>query len=154
MKRIGMKKVWEYTRFVLVILCLIVAYRVASKYGRTIMGRDDESMDPAVRPGGWVWFNRYERRASQLRNGDIIVYRHPVDQDEIYVAKVAGVPGETINERFLPRGYVWVLLNDKKKKPDSRSFGPLHEHFILGKSFLLNVIPVMAKSKTKKRRWK
>lgn len=128
-----MKKAITYAKFVVAIIALIVAYKVYVGLGRTIMDRDDDSMAPAVRSGQWVWCNKTERHVSQLRKGDIIVYRHPEDPEESYIARVKGLPGETENNLLLPRRHVWVLLDNKRKEPDSRTFGPLHEHFITGK---------------------
>ena len=128
-----MKKFLAYAKFVATIVFFIVAYRVYVGLGRTVMNRKDDSMAPAVRPGQWVWYDKTERRASQFKKDDIIVFRHPKDSKESHIARVRGLPGETASGLLLPRGYVWVLLDNKKKEPDSRSFGPLHEHFIAGK---------------------
>ena len=132
-KEVSMKKAITYAKFVAALIALIVAYKVYMGLGRTVMDRGDDSMEPAVRPGQWVWYNKTERHASQLKKGDIIVFRHPEKPIDSYVARVKGRPGETAGDLLLPRGYVWVLLDNKRKEPDSRTFGPLHEHFIAGK---------------------
>lgn len=128
-----MKKVIIYAKFVATIIVIIVAYKVYLGLGRTIMDREDDSMAPAVRPGQWVWYNKTQHRISHLKRDDIIIYRNPKKPREKRVARVKKLPGETEDGLLLPRGYVWVLLDDKKQKPDSRTFGPLHEHFIRGK---------------------
>lgn len=140
-----MRKVFVLGKFVMAIIVIIAGYRTYLGLGRSIMDREDDSMAPAVRPAQWVWCNKDERHASQLKKDDIIIYRHPEYPKEIYVARVKGVPGDVlkewrsrntgqiIEEQFIPRGYVWVLLDDVHKKPDSRTFGQLHEQFIVGK---------------------
>ncbi len=133
-----MKKVITYAKFVATIIAIIVAYRVYMGLGRTVMDRENDSMAPAVRPGQWVWYNKIERRISHLKKGDVIIYRNPEKLGEKRVARVKKLPGEIEDDLLLPRGYVWVLLDDKKQKPDSRTFGPLHEHFIAGKVIWLD----------------
>lgn len=133
-----MKKVIAYAKFVATIIAIIVAYKVYMGLGHTIMDREDDSMTPAVRPGQWVWYNKSERRVSHLKKDDIIVYRNPKDPRGKRVARVKKLPGETEDDLLLPRGYVWVLLDNKKRKPDSRTFGLLHEHFIRGKVIWLD----------------
>ncbi len=132
-----MKKFLVYAQFVGAIIALIGAYKVYMGLGRTVMGQNDDSMKPTVRPSQWVWYSKTQRHAAQLRKDDVIIYRHPKDPKESYIARVKGLPGETINDLLLPRGYVWVLLNDRTQEPDSRTFGPLHEHFITGKAIWL-----------------
>ena len=132
-----MKKFLIYGKFVATIIALIVAYKVYMGLGRNVMGREDTAMEPAVRPGQWVWFDKTQRHASQLKKGDIVIYRDPEEPDERRVARVKWLPGEIVKNLSLPRGYVWVLLDDKKQEPDSRTFGPLHEHFITGKAVWL-----------------
>lgn len=139
--KITMKQGLDFGKFVMAVVAIIVAYRVATGLGRTIVDREDETMDPAVKPGQWVWCSKNEWRASQLRNGDIIIYRHPKEPGEIYIARVKGLPGDTVDGRIIPRGHVWVLLDNLSKKPDSRTFGPLSEHFIKGKAIWLRVLP-------------
>ena len=128
-----MKKAIIYAKFVVTIIAIIVAYKVYLGLGRTIMDRENDSMAPAIRPGQWVWYSKVERHISHLRKGDVIIYRHPKNPREKHIARVKKLPGETEGGLLLPRGHVWVLLDDKRQKPDSRTFGSLHEHFIAGK---------------------
>ena len=132
-----MKKFLICGKFVITIIALIVVYKVYMIIGRTVMDRKDESMEPGLRPGQWVWYDKTQRSASQLQKGDIVVFRDPREPDERRIARVTGQPGEVVDNMLLPRGYIWVLLDNKRKEPDSRTFGQLHEHFITGKAIWL-----------------
>lgn len=76
------------------------------------------SMEPAVRNGDW-WL---VRRTTRVRAGDIVLMVHPRRPHAMVVKRVA---------RPDPEGW-WVLGDNPDHSEDSRDFGPVPAHLIVG----------------------
>lgn len=65
--------------------------------------------------------------------GDVVVIKHPNDQNKQLLKRVIGVPGDKIEGVELGLGEYYVLGDNKRKSEDSRHFGKIHRDQILGK---------------------
>ncbi len=99
----------------------------------------------------------------QPQRGDIIVFHYPRDPSRDFIKRVIGLPGETVEVRngdvyidgqFLPEPFgpnpgsynappeklssdeLFVLGDNRNNSSDSHMWGPLPEHFIVGKAWL------------------
>ena len=57
---------------------------------------EGNSMLPALNDGRYVLLTRASRTLRPLRRGDIVVHRHPMGLDGIYVKRIIGLPGEHV----------------------------------------------------------
>ncbi len=57
------------------------------------------SMENTIMPGDRVIGNRLAYLSSDPQRGDIVMFKYPVDEKEIYIKRVIGLPGETIEIR-------------------------------------------------------
>jgi signal peptidase I len=119
------------------------------------------SMEPTLTNGDHVVFSRLAR----VERGDLIVFRSPAD-GAILVKRVVGVPGDRLlisgpdvwlNGHYLYEHYrvlsVWtpepagvtvsmkqnqyfVLGDNRALSTDSRAFGPISDHQVLGRVWL------------------
>ena len=55
------------------------------------------SMEKTIMPGDRFIGNRLAYVFGDPQRGDIVVFRYPDDENEIYVKRVIGLPGDTIN---------------------------------------------------------
>jgi signal peptidase I len=99
----------------------------------------------------------------QPQRGDVIVFHYPRDPSRDFIKRVIGLPGETvdirngdvyINGQMLPEPFgpnpgsyssgqitlgpdeLFVLGDNRNNSSDSHMWGPLPEHYIVGKAWL------------------
>lgn len=111
----------------------LVAFLVARRV--TVHGW---SMAPAVLPDEQWLFDRLAYLHARPRAGDIVLVAHPLQRNLRMVKRVAGVPGEDIDDsaRTLGRGEYWVEGDNADASTDSREFGPVRRADLLGRAWL------------------
>ncbi|GAA2472071.1 hypothetical protein GCM10010406_04680 [Streptomyces thermolineatus] len=80
------------------------------------------SMVPTLRHGDRLLV----RYGAPVRAGDVVVLRHPLQQDLLIVKRAAGRRD----------GGWWVLGDNPYAEPDSRQFGAVPEELVLGRAVL------------------
>lgn len=124
------------------------------------------SMQPNFYAGQYLIVSRVHYLLQDPQRGDIIVFQYPNDPEQDYIKRVIGVPGDTveirdllvyvngepldepyINEPCIPvdcPNQTWELGMDeffmmgdnRNHSTDSRKFGPVKRHFIIGRAFI------------------
>src|SRR5665647_2683881 len=64
-----------------------------------------ESMASTLRPGDRVLVNRVVYHLREPQRGDVMVFRYPEDRDVVFIKRIVGVPGDTLQVRV---GRLWV----------------------------------------------
>ncbi len=84
------------------------------------------SMESLIEPGDRLFGNRLAYKFSDPERFDVIIFKYPVDEEQDYIKRVIGLPGETVTiedakiyindsdtpleENYLPEE--WVIEND------------------------------------------
>ncbi|MDP7084652.1 MAG: signal peptidase I [Dehalococcoidia bacterium] len=122
-----------------------------------------DSMLPSLSSGESVLAVRLRLPGGRVRRGDVVVLRNPAGTGRFYIKRIIGLPGEDIRlegglvyvnevpveETYLNRGTAapkgdrrewwtgpeeYVVLGDNRNdSQDSRAFGPVNRHVILGR---------------------
>jgi len=91
------------------------------------------SMAPAIEPGDRVLVDKWGWKPEDAKVGDVVVFRCPQGDGRNYIKRVAGLPGDPIDdERVVPDGHLWVLGDNAENSCDSRQFGPVRFANVLG----------------------
>ena len=100
-------------------------------------------MEPMLSDGRIVWVSLWAYKFGEPRSGDVIVCRDPGQPGKMLVKEVVGEPGDSIyihsDHRSGPRS--WYLLEEQyfvagknfDDSRDSRDFGPITRHLLIGK---------------------
>lgn len=120
-------------------MALTILYLFRSKRFRVI----GDSMEPVLCDGQVVWASLWAYRFSEPRLGDVIVFRDPGQPDKVLVKEVIGEPGQDMqvaaNHRsgsrswHLLEGQYFVGGRNLTDSRDSRDFGPITAHLLIGK---------------------
>jgi len=122
---------------------------------------DGSSMEPNFHDGDYVIVNRMAYRLGDIQRGDVIVFPYPLHEEDDYIKRVIGLPGDHVAiysgvvyvngepltepyimekpdtdlaEIVIPDGYVYVMGDNRNASSDSRAWGPLKIEKIIGKA--------------------
>lgn len=82
------------------------------------------SMAPTLLSGDWLLIQKVSSGAEQVREGDVVVLRHPLQQDLLIVKRAVERRG---------RGW-WVLGDNTFVENDSREFGAVPDDLVLARA--------------------
>jgi signal peptidase I len=76
---------------------LTLAAHVWSEYFFTLSLAEGISMNPTMNAtGDWLLLSKRYRRGRGVEVGDMVSYKHPIDQDSYGVKRVVGMPGDFV----------------------------------------------------------
>ena len=147
-------------RTILEPLAVAVALAAAARAAVHIYSIPSRSMNPTLRIGDQILVTRYIR--TEPDRGHVVVFHSPVDQNELLVKRIIGVPGDLVDSRLgrvrigghtLPEPYVlrqaasgaiesqvipadsyYVLGDNRDDSLDSRSWGVVPREAIVGRA--------------------
>ncbi len=85
---------------------------------------DDRSMEPALHPGDYVVVHRRAYRHDAPQAGDVVVLRNPEAPTQFLVKRVMS---------YEPQAGLFVLGDNETHSRDSRQFGMVPLHLVVGK---------------------
>lgn len=165
------KAAWEFIRFIIMVVALVVVVRVFIAQPFVVEGT---SMVPSYQNSDYLIIDQLTYHFREPHRGDVIVFHPPVDPKTYYIKRVIGVPGDTViikdgkvtlkndehpNGILLPEEYItpdnrndnftlevtegnyFVMGDNRPASFDSRRWGLLPEKNISGR-VLLRLFPL------------
>lgn len=87
---------------------------------------EDSSMEPTLKSGDYIIANKLAYIFKKPSKGDIIVFKHPKDKNKFLIKRISNGNGDKY----------FVLGDNKNYSTDSRHFGAINKHLIVGKLFM------------------
>ena len=128
------KELWDYAKIIIVVF--VIAFLLGHFVyinARVPSG----SMEQTIMTGDRVFGNRLAYKTKDPERFDIVIFKYPDDPSQLFVKRVIGLPGETVN---IVDGKVYI--NDSEEPlddsfcPPQGSFGPYEVpegcYFMLG----------------------
>ena len=126
---------------------------------------ESHSMQPNFYEGEFILVNKLAYRVGTPERGDVLVFHNPNNEEEDYIKRIIGLPGDTLEIRDsvvyingeslmeeyphneIPRAvtygpiviepdHLFVMGDNRPQSQDSRVFGPLSEDLIVGKAWV------------------
>ena len=130
------KTILEYV--VLVVVAAVLALVVNKKI---IVNAEvpSGSMEPTVMTGDRILVSRLSYRFGEVKRGDVVMFYYPDNEEEQWLKRVIGMPGETLEIR---EGYVYIDGADRPleeiylEKEQHGDYGPYEipedAYFVMG----------------------
>src|SRR5574341_1564358 len=157
-------KLWPLLREIVETVLLAAVIWLAVNFATARYVVDGQSMEPNLHTGQFLIVSRLSYKFGPPQRGDIIVFDFPGNPMDDYVKRIIGLPGENVTienghvyingqqlkEPYLtepmaavpyrqswdvPEGQYFVMGDNRSHSSDSRSWGTLPEHLIIGKAW-------------------
>jgi len=128
---------WEFVKTAIIAILIIVPVRLWVAQPFIVSGA---SMEPTLETGDYLIIDEISYRLEKPEKGDIIVFRYPLDTSKFFIKRVEGLPGEIVEyngkETVLRNNEYFVMGDNHPASSDSRSWGPVREELIIGKTLI------------------
>ncbi len=105
-KQSTMSSIWEFVRFIIVALIIVIPIRVFVAQPFIVSG---SSMVPTFENGQYLIVDELSYRFHAPARGDVIVFHPPIDPTKYYIKRVIGLPGDTVT---IKQGKVTITNKD------------------------------------------
>ena len=120
-----------------ILVALVLAFGVRSAVH--IYSIPSSSMEPTLQVGDHIVVTPY--RTEMPKRGEVVVFRSPVNSDELLVKRITGVAGDLAEGHdgrlIVPAGCYFVLGDNRANSFDSRQWGVLSRNLIVGRARLV-----------------
>lgn len=139
-KKISKELIKEILEYVLIFLIALVAMLLLNNFIIINARIPSASMEDTVMTGDRLIGNRLAYKNDIPQRFDVIIFKFPDNESELYIKRIIGLPGETVT---ITDGKVYINdsttpLDDSftKEIPDSTNFGPYYVpsncYFVMG----------------------
>lgn len=90
------KELLDYLKMIVFVLVFVI---ILQNYVIINMQIPSESMEETIRTGDRVFGNRLAYLKKDPKRLDIIVFKYPDDESQLFIKRVIGLPGETVDIR-------------------------------------------------------
>lgn len=153
--------VWEFVRSIIIALLIVIPIRAWVAQPFIVQG---DSMIPNFYHGEYLIIDEFSYHFRKPERGEVIVFHYPRQPSQFFIKRVIGLPGDkveiknsavwingsTLGETYLPQPLAtapdaitilgvdeyFVLGDNREASSDSRAWGSLKEHFIVGRTLL------------------
>jgi signal peptidase I len=108
--------IWELAKIIIVALAIVVPIRYFIFQPFIVQGA---SMEPSFHQGNYLIVDQLSYRFREPKRGEVIVFRCPEKTGRLYIKRIIGLPGETIEIR---NGQVKIFNQQKEKKLNETGF--------------------------------
>ncbi len=90
------KEVWEYVRMIAIVVGVTLIVETLVIVNAVI---PSASMEPTIMTGDHIFGNRLAYKFGDPQRYDIIIFRYPDDESQLFIKRIIGMPGDTVEIR-------------------------------------------------------
>lgn len=109
------RELWEYIRLIVMVMAVVLFVQNFLIINAKI---PSESMEKTIMTGDRIFGNRLAYKFADEKRFDIVIFRFPDDESQLFIKRIIGMPGETVEIR---EGKVYI---DGSETPLDDSFTP------------------------------
>ena len=109
------EELWEYVKMILIVVVVVL---IVNNFLLINAKIPSESMEDTIMTGDRIFGNRLAYLFGEPQRYDIVIFKYPDDETQLYIKRVIGLPGETVEIR---EGKVYI---DGSESPLDDSFTP------------------------------
>lgn len=109
------EELWEYVKMILIVVVVVL---IVNNFLLINAKIPSESMEDTIMTGDRIFGNRLAYLFSDPQRYDIVIFKYPDDETQLYIKRVIGLPRETVEIRD---GKVYI---DGSETPLDDSFTP------------------------------
>ncbi len=126
-------EIWEFVKFSFIAILIVIPIRIWIAQPFIVHGN---SMVPNFENGDYLIVDEVSYQFRRPQQGEVIIFRYPKDPSQFFIKRVAGLPGENINNTALADDEYFVLGDNTSASSDSRFWGPVKSNLIIGRAIL------------------
>jgi len=108
--------IWEVFKIVIIALIIVVPIRYFLFQPFFVRG---QSMEPSFEDGDYLIVDELSYRFSEIKRGDVLVFKYPNNPSQRYIKRVIGLPGELVE---IGSDSVMVYSEDGKQVLDETEY--------------------------------
>jgi len=108
--------IWEVLKIVIIALIIVVPIRYFLFQPFFVRG---QSMQPSFQDGDYLIIDELSYRFSEIKRGDVVVFKYPNNPSHRYIKRIIGLPGESVEVKS---GSVMVYSEDGKQVLDEKEY--------------------------------
>ena len=99
-----MEELWEYVKMIVFVVVIVFIINNVLLINARI---PSESMEKTIMTGDRVFGNRLAYMTKDPERFDIVIFKFPDDESQLFIKRVIGLPGETVT---IKDGKVYIII--------------------------------------------
>ncbi len=100
------REIWEYVKLVIIVVAAVI---LLTNFVIVNARIPSASMEDTILVGDQIFGNRLAYKFGEPERFDVIIFRYPDDESQLYIKRIIGLPGETVTIR---EGKVYINDSD------------------------------------------
>ena len=113
-----MEELWEYIKMIIFVVVVVFIVNNVLLINAKI---PSESMEDTIMTGDRIFGNRLAYINKDPQRFDIVIFKYPDDETQLFIKRVIGLPGETVEIRD---GKVYIDGSETPLEPPQGDWGP------------------------------
>lgn len=108
--------IWDFLKIIIIAAIIVLPIRYFLFQPFVVKG---ESMVPNFQSGDYLIIEEIFYKVINLKRGDVVVFKYPLDTSQRFIKRIIGLPGETVN---IKNGEITISKDGKNSVLDEKEY--------------------------------